>query len=42
MMEQYLAVKKQHPDKIVFFQVGEFYEVFLMMPKWLRGRWRSP
>lgn len=28
MMEQYLAVKKQHPDKIVFFQVGDFYEIF--------------
>jgi len=28
MMEQYLAIKAQHPDKILFFQVGDFYEVF--------------
>ncbi|MEW5785484.1 MAG: DNA mismatch repair protein MutS [Bacillota bacterium] len=28
MMEQYLEIKKQHPDKIVFFQVGDFYETF--------------
>jgi DNA mismatch repair protein MutS len=28
MMEQYLSIKKQHPDKIVFFQVGDFYEIF--------------
>ncbi len=28
MMEQYLAIKKQHPDKILFFQVGDFYETF--------------
>ncbi len=28
MMEQYLAIKAEHPDKIVFFQVGDFYEIF--------------
>jgi len=28
MMEQYLAIKDKHPDKIVFFQVGDFYEMF--------------
>ncbi len=28
LMEQYLAVKKQHPDKLLFFQVGDFYELF--------------
>ncbi len=28
MMEQYLSIKKQHPDKILFFQVGDFYELF--------------
>ncbi|NLM24308.1 MAG: DNA mismatch repair protein MutS [Firmicutes bacterium] len=28
MMEQYLAIKQQHPDKIVWFQVGDFYEMF--------------
>ncbi|MDX1520808.1 MAG: DNA mismatch repair protein MutS, partial [Anaerolineae bacterium] len=25
---QYLAVKKQHPDAIVFFRLGDFYETF--------------
>lgn len=28
LMEQYLAVKRQHPDKLLFFQVGDFYELF--------------
>lgn len=28
MMEHYRLVKAQHPDKILFYQVGDFYEVF--------------
>lgn len=28
MMEHYLQIKAQHPDKILFYQVGDFYEVF--------------
>lgn len=28
MMEQYKAVKEQHPDKLLMFQVGDFYELF--------------
>lgn len=28
MMEQYRTVKKQHPDKLLLFQVGDFYELF--------------
>ena len=28
MMKQYLSFKEQHPDKIIFFQVGDFYEIF--------------
>ena len=28
MMQQYLSFKKQHPDKIIFFQVGDFFEIF--------------
>ncbi len=28
MMKQYLEFKDQHPDKILFFQVGDFYETF--------------
>ncbi len=28
MMKQYLSFKEPHPDKIIFFQVGDFFEVF--------------
>lgn len=28
MMEQYLAIKAQHPDAILFFRLGDFYEMF--------------
>jgi DNA mismatch repair protein MutS len=28
MMAQYLAVKHQHPDTLVFYRMGDFYELF--------------
>ncbi len=28
LREQYLNIKKQHPDAIVFFRLGDFYETF--------------
>ncbi len=28
MMEQYKSIKAQHPDKLLLFQVGDFYELF--------------
>jgi DNA mismatch repair protein MutS len=28
MMEQYRSIKEQHPDKLLMFQVGDFYELF--------------
>jgi len=28
MMKQYWELKKQHPDAILFFRVGDFYEMF--------------
>ncbi len=28
MMQQYFNIKKQHPDKILFFRLGDFYEMF--------------
>lgn len=28
MMEQYLEIKKQHPHEILFFRLGDFYEMF--------------
>ena len=28
MMAQYLRIKAEHPDSLVFFRMGDFYEVF--------------
>ncbi|PKM79781.1 MAG: DNA mismatch repair protein MutS [Firmicutes bacterium HGW-Firmicutes-14] len=28
MMKQYLAIKEQHPNAILFFRLGDFYEMF--------------
>src|SRR6476619_6313622 len=28
MMQQYLRIKAQHPDKLVFYRMGDFYELF--------------
>ena len=28
MMKQYLEIKKDHPDSILFFRLGDFYEMF--------------
>src|SRR3954447_23584367 len=28
MMQQYLRVKADHPDKLVFYRMGDFYELF--------------
>ncbi|MDX1669408.1 MAG: hypothetical protein R3194_08325 [Limnobacter sp.] len=28
MMQQYLALKADHPDKLVFYRMGDFYELF--------------
>ena len=28
MMRQYQATKEQHPDEILFFRMGDFYEMF--------------
>ncbi len=28
LMEQYAAIKKQHKDEILFFRLGDFYEMF--------------
>lgn len=29
MMRQYLEIKAEHPDSILFFRLGDFYEMFL-------------
>jgi DNA mismatch repair protein MutS len=28
MMQQYLAIKAEHPDALVFYRMGDFYELF--------------
>ncbi|MEX2296378.1 MAG: hypothetical protein WD715_03110, partial [Dongiaceae bacterium] len=28
MMQQYLAIKAQHPDRLLFYRMGDFYELF--------------
>jgi DNA mismatch repair protein MutS len=28
VMQQYLALKREHPDKLVFYRMGDFYELF--------------
>ncbi|MRW89416.1 DNA mismatch repair protein MutS [Duganella sp. FT80W] len=28
MMQQYMAIKSQHPDMLVFYRMGDFYELF--------------
>ena len=28
MMKQYLAIKKEYPDALLFYQMGDFYELF--------------
>jgi DNA mismatch repair protein MutS len=28
MVQQYLSIKQQHPDAILFFRMGDFYEMF--------------
>jgi DNA mismatch repair protein MutS len=33
MMQQYLGIKADHPDTLVFYRMGDFYELFLTMLK---------
>jgi DNA mismatch repair protein MutS len=28
MMQQYLAIKAEHPDRLLFYRMGDFYELF--------------
>ena len=36
MMQQYLGIKAQHPDALLFYRMGDFYELFFDDAK--RGR----
>ena len=33
MMSQYLEVKRRHEQYLLFYRMGDFYELFLMMLK---------
>lgn len=37
MMQQYLDTKKQYRDCLLFFRLGDFYELFLKMPRLHQG-----
>jgi DNA mismatch repair protein MutS len=28
MMQQYLRIKAEHPDMLLFYRMGDFYELF--------------
>ena len=28
MMQQFLAIKREHPDQLLFYRMGDFYELF--------------
>ena len=34
MMRQYLEIKNQHKDQILFFRLGDFYEMFSSPVSW--------
>ena len=40
MMKMYLETKKQHDDCIIFYRLGDFYEMFLMMLQLLLRKWK--
>lgn len=31
MVQQYMAVKEKHKNELLFFRLGDFYEMFLRM-----------
>ena len=36
MMQQYYELKEQYPDSILFFRLGDFYEMFGVLLAYLR------
>ena len=42
MMQQYLAIKAGYPDTLVFYRMGDFYELFFADAEKLRGCWTLP
>ena len=39
MMQQYLKIKAEHPDILLFYRMGDFYELFTMMLNELQNYW---
>ncbi len=37
-MAQWFAIKAEHEDALLFFRMGDFYELFFAMPKPRRRR----
>lgn len=42
MMQEYCKTKEQYKDCILFYRLGDFYEMFLMMHYLSPGNWRLP
>ena len=42
MMKQYLEVKSRHQEYLLFYRMGDFYELFFMMLKLLPKNWVLP
>ena len=42
MRKQYLEIKRQYPDCLLFFRLGDFYEMFDEDAKRRRRSWISP
>ncbi|BBI59755.1 hypothetical protein HSBAA_10610 [Vreelandella sulfidaeris] len=39
MITQYLKIKREHPEVLLFYRMGDFYELFLMTPSAPRHYW---
>ena len=39
MMKQYLEIKANNPDSILFFRLGDFYEMFADDARWPPESW---
>ena len=42
MIKQYLAIKGDYPDAILFYRMGDFYEMFFEDAEVARGSSKSP
>jgi len=42
MMQQYLRIKAQHPDILLFYRMGIFTNFFTKMPARRRNCWTLP